>query len=148
MGLVSWLAGIPLIWPSLGPTAYILAFDEDKNHRFEKVFGAHVLGALSGLLTHHIFATDLSINSISYPLESTGINIAISAIVALSLTTGLMRGTGWTHSPACATTLIIALGLISGSQATGVLFILGAVILIYGIHLINKRLFEMIGWID
>lgn len=82
----------------------------------------------------------------SHPLGLAGIDLALSAIMALSLTTGLMRGTGWTHSPACATTLIIALGLISGPQET--LLILAAVTIIYGTHLLNERLFRKTGWIE
>ena len=110
------------------------------------MFGAHTIGVLAGLLAHQVFAPDLTLAAMSHPLGLAGIDLALSAIMALSLTTGLMRGTGWTHSPACATTLIIALGLISGPQET--LLILAAVTIIYGTHLLNERLFRKTGWIE
>jgi len=113
-----------------------------KKHSFKNIFGAHAIGAASGLLTHFIFAPTFTLKAVNSPFHLAGLRIAVSAILAVALTAGLMRGTGWTHAPACATTLIVALGLISGPA--GVIYILASVVIICFVHFIARPLFVRI----
>lgn len=66
------------------------------------------------------------------PLSLAGAWLAASATVAVAVTTTGMHATDLRHPPACATTLIVALGLLSG--LTDVLIIVLAVALLAALH--------------
>ena len=52
-GAAAWILGQPLIFPSLGPSAFALVLDENEN-RARRVVGGHLIGVLSGLVAYHV----------------------------------------------------------------------------------------------
>lgn len=110
-GLLAWLFGRPLIFPSLGPSALAMILD-DKGNRARQVLGGHLCGVVSGLITYHILAHGLSLAALALPLSTDGLRIVASGVVSVVLTTCAMLATRTSHAPACATTLILSLGVL------------------------------------
>jgi hypothetical protein len=50
-GAMAWILGKPLIFPSLGPSAFVLVFDASEN-RARRVIGGHLIGVVSGLIAY------------------------------------------------------------------------------------------------
>lgn len=106
LGVLAHLSHAPLLFPSLGPTALALAHPPRPTTR--AVLGGHLLGIGCGLLA--LTACGL----LHHPNALVeGVSPARVLAVSLSLggTSALMRATHAVHGPACATTLIISLGL-------------------------------------
>lgn len=140
-GVIAWLSGRPFIFPSLGPTAYVLAFDilTDKNHSGRVVIGGHLCGVLGGFLSYYLFVSPYTLTGLAEPVSVIGGYLALGAVAALIATTFLMLLFNASHPPACATTLIISLGILS-DPIDGI-FIIGAVILMYVCYwLVQNRL--------
>lgn len=131
VGIVAWISGRPFIFPSLGPTAYVLAFDilPDKNHSAQTVIGGHACGVIGGLLSYQLLVSPHTLMNLTEPMSFPGIYLALGAVTALIITTFLMLLFNASHPPACATTLIISLGILP-TLVDG-LFIMGAVTLMY-----------------
>lgn len=114
VGAVAVTTGRTFLFPSLGPSAYLLATKPRAPESHPKrVFGGHILGILAGLLTYHALASGLVVTSPPPSLSFAGVSLAVSAILSVMLTTGAMVVTDLRHAPACATTLIVSLGLLS-----------------------------------
>jgi len=90
-------------------------------------------------LAYHIFASGLIVTAIHTPFSASGLWLAISGAVSVFLAVGSMLVTRTVHAPACATTLIISLGLLSG-VLEGVIIMM-AVIFLYG----TSGLFRWMG---
>ncbi|MEJ2554238.1 MAG: HPP family protein [Gammaproteobacteria bacterium] len=131
LGLIAWGTGRPFIFPSLGPTAIALTLYPKANSA-RAVLGGHLCGVIAGLLAYHVFASGLMVTSIHTPLSVNGLWLALSGALSVFLTPGSMLITRTVHAPACATTLIISLGLLPGIVDGGI--IMTAVILLYGAH--------------
>ena len=110
IGLVADLAGVPLVFPSLGPTAFLI-FDQPRVGAASprNVLVGHALGLLGGIVallatgTRHappVFSAALPANRIA------------AAAVALGLTSGAMAVLRMPHPPAAATALIVSLGFL------------------------------------
>ena len=57
VGVLSWATGLPALFPSLGPSAFVLAmFPDGEASDPQRVVGSHVLGVGAGLLTYHLLA--------------------------------------------------------------------------------------------
>jgi len=110
-GSLAWLLGQPLIFPSLGPSALALVLD-DKGNRARQVIGGHFFGVLSGLIAYHVLARGLSLAALTPALSADGLRIVASGVVSVGLTALGMLATRTTHAPACATTLIVSLGVL------------------------------------
>ncbi|MGO1052876.1 HPP family protein [Crossiella sp. CA198] len=99
---------LPLLFPSLGPTAYLL---------FSSPLTAPasprntLLGHLIGVLAGGIGLTVFGLTQAAPDLTHLTWPRAGAAALALSLTCGGMSLLGLSHPPAGATTLIVALGL-------------------------------------
>ena len=111
MGGIAVLADLPMIFPSLGPTAFLF-FDaplSDAASPRSTVTG-HAIGAVAGWLSLAVFGL-LSTPSVLIA----GVSWAYggAAAMALGLTAGLMILLDVRHPPAGATTLIVALGLMT-----------------------------------
>lgn len=127
--LVAVLTGRPFLFPSLGPSAYLLATAPDAPaSRTDQLLGGHAIGVAAGLLAYHLLASGLVVTAPAEPLATQQVRLGASAVVSVALTSAGMEATGYRHAPACATTLIVALGLLS-APADGVL-ILAAVALL------------------
>ncbi|WP_409496819.1 HPP family protein [Amycolatopsis sp. cmx-11-12] len=99
----------PLVFPSLGPTAFLLFSTptlptaSPRNTVLGHLIGIGA-GAL-GLAITGLLAVPPNLADVTFPR-------VLAAAIALGLTCGLMPLLGLSHPPAAATTLIIALGLL------------------------------------
>lgn len=130
-GGVAVFSGRPFLFPSLGPSAYLLATAPGApTSRTDQLVGGHAIGIVAGLLSYHLLASGLVVTTPVEPLAVEQLQLAASAVGSVGLTAAGMEASGYRHAPACATTLIVALGLLSG-PADG-LVILAAVVLLAG----------------
>lgn len=136
LGLVAWLTGRPFIFPSLGPTALALTLYPAANSAREVLVG-HLCGVVCGLFAYHVFAAGLLITAVHTPLSADGLWLAVSGALSVSLTMATMMVTRAVHAPACATTLIVSLGLLP-TILDGVT-IMTAVIVLYGAFRLQRR---------
>ncbi len=109
IGVLGVIAGEPLLFPSLGPTAFLQV--EDPEFRASRIYNTimgHCVGIAAGLAA--VFA--FNIGRIPSPLVSGVLSPAVIAASTLSvaLTIGLGLLLRASHPPACATTLLFALG--------------------------------------
>jgi uncharacterized membrane protein len=130
-GLLAWLLGQPLIFPSLGPSALAMVADEKENRAIQ-VIGGHLIGVLSGLIAYHVLARGLTLAALAPALSSNGLCIVTRGVASVGLTTWAMLTTRTTHAPACATTLIVSLGVLP-SFLDGTL-IMAAVVGMFLVH--------------
>lgn len=137
-GLLAVLSGEPFVFPSLGPSAYVLATaDGDGTTTARRVLGGHTVGVFAGLLAYHTVAPGLAITAESVPLALGQTRLVASGVLAVGGTTAGMALTETRHAPACATTLIVALGLLSSlPEATVILF---AVAVLFGTDAVLAR---------
>jgi CBS-domain-containing membrane protein len=113
-GVAAVLTGSPFLFPSLGPSAYLLATAPDAPaSRPRNVLGGHAVGVVAGLLATHLISPGLVVIEPIPPLSPGMLRLGASAVVSVTLTTAGMLATSTEHAPACATTLIVALGLLT-----------------------------------
>lgn len=137
-GVLAWVSGRPFVFPSLGPSAYMLAsIPGDDRLSARRVLGGHLVGVLAGLAAYHVLASGLVITPAAPPRSFGQLRLAASAVCSVALTTGGMRATETMHAPACATTLIVSLGLLP-SVLDGVV-IMTAVSLLFATHVLQVR---------
>ena len=129
-GLLAWLSGLPMLFPSLGPSAFVLALFQDSDATApRRVIGGHLVGVVAGLVAYHLFASGITMTAGTDPGSIEGLQLAASAVVATTLTAGGMLATDTRHPPACATTLIVSLGLLA-TPLEGALIVLAVVVLV------------------
>ena len=138
-GLLAWFSGRPLIFPSLGPSALALVMDEQGN-RARQVIGGHFFGVVSGLIAYHVLARGLTLAALAPALSADGLRIVASGVASVGLTTWAMLVTRTSHAPACATTLIVALGVLP-SLMDGTL-IMAAVVGMFLTHRLVRLVWE------
>lgn len=122
LGAIAWGSGQPFVFPSLGPTAYLMAVRPNGGSTApRRVVGGHAIGVLAGLLAYHTLAPGLVVTGAPAARSVEGLRLVASAVVSVGLTTVGMRATDTGHAPACATTLIVSLGLLSSLEAGAVI---------------------------
>jgi hypothetical protein len=126
LGALAWASGLPALFPSLGPSALVLATDDADP---QQVIGGHAIGVLAGLLAYHGLASGLIVTQPFAPLSAAGARLAASGTIAIVLTVAGMLVADRRHPPACATTLIVALGLLS-TVADGLLIVAAVTVLV------------------
>lgn len=127
VGVFAWVTGLPALFPSLGPSAFVLAmFPAGEASNPRRVIGSHVLGVAAGLLTYHLIAPGVVVTGQIAPLSVPGLRLAASSVLAIVLTVTGMLHFDIRHPPACATTLIVSLGLLS-EVSEGLLMIVAVV---------------------
>jgi hypothetical protein len=111
VGMSAWLAGMPWLIPSLGPTAYLQV--ENPAHpasRFYNTVVGHAIGLAAGLLAVFLLGAAempsvLGDHQIVLPrVWAAAIALALTILIGLLLKAS--------HPPAGATTLLVALGAI------------------------------------
>jgi CBS-domain-containing membrane protein len=136
IGLTAWVASQPWLFPSLGPTAYLLAkYPELPSSRIYNCIVGHLVGIASGFIAVAIFnawqAPIVPLNDVTAPRIW-----AATVAVGLTVLGNTLLRSG--HPPAAATTLLIALGTFkTGWDA--VIIIIG-VLLLTALGLGMKRL--------
>ncbi|GAA0251972.1 HPP family protein [Haladaptatus pallidirubidus] len=130
LGAFAWVTGFPMLFPSLGPSAFVLAmFPDGEASDTHRVVVGHAIGVVAGLFAYHLFAGGVTMTTQVTPLSMPGFRLAASGCIATVLTVGGMLALRVRHPPACATTLIVALGLLS-SPAEGATILVAVVILV------------------
>ena len=143
LGVLTWPSGLPALFPSLGPSAFVLAmFPESEASNPKRVIGSHVLGVIAGFLAYHLFAQGIVVTGQIPPFSTVSLRLAVSSVVAIVLTVVAMLYFGIRHPPACATTLIVALGLLPTLFDS--IIIIGAVVIIVGVQKLLLRIDQLI----
>jgi CBS domain-containing membrane protein len=135
IGLLSALAAItdePFVFPSLGPTAFLVFFLAMNVQSAPKnVFFGHLIGVIAGYAALVVFGLTM----VPPDLEHVTPARVGAAAMSLSLTLAFMIWLNVPHAPAGATTLIVGLGLMRTPvelailMAAVVLMILQAIII-------------------
>lgn len=129
-GGVAWASGYPVLFPSLGPSAHLLATrpasSESAPHR---VVGGHAIGVVVGFCLHALIAPEFGLSALSTPFTAAGLRLGVAAVLSMVLTTAAMAATGVRHTPACATTLLVALGILS-TPTDGVIIMVAVCLLV------------------
>jgi hypothetical protein len=132
LGLIAWASGQPFIFPSLGPSAFILAFERRVEYTERTVIGSHLIGSIAGLLAYSLFANGVVITATPPGLSVDGLRLVASGFLSVVLTSWGMIASDMNHAPACATTLIVSLGLLS--TPLQVVIIVVSVIVLVEVH--------------
>jgi hypothetical protein len=143
LAALAWASGNPFIFPSLGPSAFMLAVDDDHSLAPRRVVGGHLVGALSGLVSYSLLAGGVTITAGFAPASFAGGQLVASAILSIVLTSIGMFETDTVHAPACATTLIVSLGVLSAPAEAALMVV--SVAALVGVHLGFTR---SVGWVD
>ncbi|ACM57714.1 HPP family protein [Halorubrum lacusprofundi] len=143
LGAIAWATGQPFVFPSLGPSAFLLAFDRrSERGRAARIVGSHLIGGVAGLTAWWLIAPGASLTATAPAFSPAGFRLAASATVSLVATSWAMIATDAVHAPACATTLIVSLGLLS--TPTEVAIIVASVSVLVGFHAGVIRVFKRI----
>jgi CBS-domain-containing membrane protein len=134
LATIAALSKEPFVFPSLGPTAFLLFYAALGTQSAPRnVFCGHLIGVLAGYLALVIFGLS------TVPANLTDVTAPRVAAVTLSLclTLSLMVWLHVPHAPAGATTLIVALGLLRTPGQLTVLMIAVVLMIVQGI-VINR----------
>ncbi|ELZ34258.1 hypothetical protein [Halorubrum tebenquichense] len=86
LGLVAWATGQPFVFPSLGPSAFVLAFDRrSERERAVRVVGSHLIGGLTGLAAWTAVADGAALTATPPAFSAEGFRLTVSAVVSLGL---------------------------------------------------------------
>lgn len=114
LGGIAWVSGEPFIFPSLGPSAFLLAFERRGERGWlSQIVASHVIGGVVGFVAYSLFASGVTITATPPPGSLAGLRLSMSGILSIILTSWGMIAGDTIHAPACATTLIVSLGLLS-----------------------------------
>ncbi|VTT85199.1 hypothetical protein DM2_81 [Halorubrum sp. DM2] len=143
LGTVAWATGQPFVFPSLGPSAFVLTFDRrSERERAVRVVGGHLIGGLAGLAAWTFVADGPALIATPPAFSPEGFRLAAAATLSLVATSWAMIATGTVHPPACATTLIVSLGLLSTPRSVAIIVASVTVLVAFhaGVILVFKRL--------
>lgn len=137
IGLLAVIAVVtrePFVFPSLGPTAFLIFFAATAPGSSPRnVVSGHLIGVLCGYAALLIFG----LTAVAPDLEDLNWRQVGSVTLALCATSALMIWFGVPHAPACATTLIVALGLMRTPAELAILML--AVVLVTALGWIVNR---------
>ncbi len=135
MAFVAFVTGEPFVFPSLGPTAFLLFYTPLLPAASPRnTLGGHLIGAAAGYLSLVIFG--LTDAAPALATEVTGGRIGAAAL-SLGLTSGAMVWARVPHPPAGATTLIVSLGILREPEQLAVLMVAVALLVAQG-FVINR----------
>lgn len=127
VGLVGLLVGRPFLFPSLGPTAYLVA-ESPALHRSKtyNVVVAHLIGLGAGFLA--VFLLGAYNDPVVLSQKQITLARVLAAVIGLVLTIAVAFLLRASHPPAGATTLLVALGSIKTLEDI-INFVIGLVLL-------------------
>lgn len=144
LGVIAWSSGQPFVFPSLGPSAFILASEgRGPETQPSRVVGSHLVGGVAGLVAFSLLSPNVSLTGTLPAMSLAGFRLVASAVLAIVLTSWGMIATDTVHAPACATTLIVSLGLLSTPIKVGII-VVSVVILVAG-HAGIRRLTDRVS---
>lgn len=133
LGAVAWATGEPFVFPSLGPSAFVLAMDwRSDRTRPSRVVGSHLLGGVAGLLAWTLLAAGVTVTAMPAARSLDGLRLAASATGSIVWTSWAMLATDTVHPPACATTLIVSLGILATPGRVAI--VVGSVTMLVATH--------------
>lgn len=136
MALAALVTGQPFVFPSLGPTAFLLFYTPTAASASPRnTFFGHLIGALAGYIALAAFGLLHAGPALTVGVTSARVG---AAALSLGLTAGFMVWLRVPHPPAGATTLIVSLGLLTHPAQLGVL--MAAVVLLLAQGLAINRL--------
>jgi CBS domain-containing membrane protein len=128
------LTGQPFIFPSLGPTAFLLFYTPTLPAASPRnTICGHGIGAAAGYLSLVIFGLTTAAPALSAGVTWSRVG---AAALSLGLTSGLMVWLRVPHPPAGATTLIVSLGILRTPAQLAVLMLAVVLLVIQG-YIIN-----------
>ncbi len=135
MSAVAWATGQPFIFPSLGPTAFLLFYTPTNPAASPRntIIG-HAVGVGAGYLALVVFG--LTNDAPALATEVTGGRIGAAAL-SLALTSAVMVWLRAPHPPAGATTLIVSLGILREPDQLAILMLAVVVLTLQGL-VINR----------
>ena len=138
LGAVAWASGNPFIFPSLGPTAFLLARSRTGAVVTpRRVIGGHAVGVVAGLAAHHLIAPGAALSVTAPALSTDVLRLAVAAALSVAATSVGMLAADVNHPPACATTLIVSLGILPSLRNGAV--VVAAVVVLVGVHQVALR---------
>jgi CBS-domain-containing membrane protein len=135
MAFVAFATGEPFVFPSLGPTAFLLFYtpllpaSSPRN-----TLGGHLIGVSAGYLALVVFGLTDDLPALATSV--TGARVGAAAL-SLGLTSGAMVWARVPHPPAGATTLIVSLGILREPEQLAVLMLAVALLVVQG-FVINR----------
>lgn len=127
VGLTAYLAGQPWLFPSLGPTAYLLAsYPNLPSSRTYNCLMGHLVGLGSGFAAVAIFN---AWHAPVVPLHEVTLPRLGAAAVAVGLTVFVNHLLRAGHPPAAATTLLVSLGTFNSAWSAALVAI-GVILLV------------------
>lgn len=137
--VVAWGTGTPFVFPSLGPTAYLLATQRTRDPGvLVRIVAGHGIGVVAGFLSYHLLGSGIVVTADLAPQSPELAALVVSATVALAVTSTAMLAFDAVHPPACATTLIVSLGLLATLRES--MLIVVAVVVLVAAHVVTTRL--------
>lgn len=121
LGFLALFTNHPLIFPSLGPTAFLLfAYPMTKNASPKNTILGHFIAVVCGYLSLVIFGLT---NTSATIISGISIEFIMAATLSLVLTFALTIFFSVEHPPAGATTLIVSLGILHSISDVTILMI-------------------------
>ena len=135
MSLLAFVTGEPFIFPSLGPTAFLLFYTPLLPASCPRnTLGGHAIGAAAGYLGLVVFGLTDAAPALASSVTAGRIG---ATALALGLTSGAMVIARVPHPPAGATTLIVSLGILREPDQLLILMV-AVVLLVAQGFLINR----------
>jgi CBS-domain-containing membrane protein len=135
MASVALVTGQPFVFPSLGPTAFLLFYTPLVAAASPRnTVGGHAIGAVSGYLALVVFGLTEAAPALATSV--TGARVGAAAL-SLGLTSGAMVWARVPHPPAGATTLIVSLGILREPEQLAVLMVAVLLLVVQG-FVINR----------
>ena len=138
IGLMAFAAlatAAPFVFPSLGPTAFLLFYTPTAPAASPRnTLGGHLIGVLAGYLALVAFGLTTRGPALAEGVHWTNVG---AAALSLGLTSGAMVWFKVPHPPAGATTLIVSLGILRTPWQLGVLLLAVSLLVVQG-FVINR----------
>jgi CBS-domain-containing membrane protein len=130
MSLIAFVTSEPFVFPSLGPTAFLLFYTPLLAAACPRnTLGGHAIGAAAGYLALVVFGLTHAPPALATSV--TGARVGAAAL-SLGLTSGAMVLARVPHPPAGATTLIVSLGIFHEPRQLVVLMIAVVLLVVQG----------------
>jgi CBS-domain-containing membrane protein len=131
MAVAALVTGEPFIFPSLGPTAFLLFYTPLLPAASPRnTIGGHVIGAAAGYLSLVVFGLTHAAPALA--TNVTGARVGAAAL-SLGLTSGAMVWARVPHPPAGATTLIVSLVILREPDQLAVLMLAVVLLVVQGL---------------
>lgn len=135
MAAVAVVTGAPFIFPSLGPTAFLLFYGPTTPTASPRnTLGGHLIGCIAGYLSLVIFGLTARGPALAVGVDWSNVG---AAALSLALTSGAMVWCHVPHPPAGATTLIVSLGILRDPWQLAVLMVAVLLLVVQG-FVINR----------